>query len=390
MPASGSGAKRASRRWSAIRTSVRFTTPAKKMVVAFLVCELLDGQALDDLLGGQPMPAERLLDLGVQLMDALSAAHARGIIHGNIKPSNVFITAGGEAGNVKLLELGVMSAWWAAERPAVIGGSSPTMSVERRAPVNNDLEGFHSYRSPEQVTGAPLDHRTDIFSAGAVLYEIATGKTAFPGASRPEIAAAIVGSDPVPVRRHNPLIPHTIEAIIDRALTKPAAGRYPTAAEMGADLRRARRRLESGDPVDVPPPPTRSKRGLLVPASALVALLAAGLAGWKWMGSAVPSQRHAILVGSIANGTNDPDFDGTLQQALIVHLGQSPFLDIVSDERLREILRMMSRPDDAPLTHDVAREACQRLGLNAMLEGSVSAVGAVNCRRARGHRLCDR
>jgi tetratricopeptide (TPR) repeat protein len=343
--------------------------------VAFLVCELLDGQALDELLAGQPMPAERLLDLGVQLTDALSAIHARGIIHGNIKPSNVFITAGGESGNVKLLELGVMSAWWEAERPATLDGSSPTMSVDRRVPVGDDFEGFHSYRSPEQVTGATIDHRTDIFSAGAVLYEIATGTPAFAGKTRSEIAAAIVGSDPVPVRRLNPQMPPAVEAIIDRAISKPAGGRYATAADMGADLRRARRRLESGSPVAVPPP-ARPRR-LLVPVLALAAVLAmAGYGIWTWRGSAPASQRHAILVGSIANGTNDPDFDGTLQQALIVHLGQSPFLDIVSDERLREILRMMSRPDDAPLTHDVAREACQRLGLNAMLEGSVSAVGA--------------
>ena len=343
--------------------------------IAFLVCEWLDGQALDDLLGGQPLPSERLLDLAVQLTDALSAVHARGIIHGNIKPSNVFIIAAGDAGNVKLLELGAMSAWWEAAHPSTIDGSSPTASLRRRAPAGEDFEGFHSYRSPEQVTGAPFDHRTDIFSAGAVLYEMATGKVAFPGAARSEIAAAIVGSEPISVREHNPLVPEAIETIIERALTKPAAGRYATAADMGTDLRRARRRLESGASLPAVQPTPR-KRRLLVPALVLLALLTAGGAAWKWFGSAAPSQRHAILVGSIANGTNDPDFDGTLQQALIVHLGQSPFLDIVSDERLREILRMMSRPDDAHLTHDVAREACQRLGLNAMLEGSVSAVGA--------------
>ena len=343
--------------------------------VAFLVCEWLDGQALDDLLDGQPMPPERLLDLGVQLMDALSAVHARGIVHGNIKPSNVFITAAGESGNVKLLELGVMSAWWEAGRSATIDGSSPTMSIDRHAPMGEDFEGFHSYRSPEQVAGTPVDHRTDIFSAGAVLYEMAAGKVAFPGATRSEIAAAIVGSEPIPVRQHNPLVPQAIETIIDRALKKPVAGRYATAADMGLDLRRARRRLESGASLAaVQAAPAR--RRPLMPALLLLALLLTGAAAWKWFGSPAPSQRHAILVGSIANGTNDPDFDGTLQQALIVHLGQSPFLDIVSDERLREILRMMSRPDDAPLTHEVAREACQRLGLNAMLEGSVSALGA--------------
>jgi serine/threonine protein kinase/tetratricopeptide (TPR) repeat protein len=341
--------------------------------IAFLVCELLDGEALDDVLGGQPMPSERLLDLGIQLLDALAAVHARGIIHGNVKPSNVFLTSGGDVRHVKLLELGVMSAWWDAARPAAIDGSSPTMSRDLRAPIGGDIEGFHSYRSPEQVSGEPLDHRTDIFSAGAVLYEVATGKVAFPGETKSDIAAAIVSRTPVPVRHHNPRVSQAVGGIIERALAKSPDQRYQTAAEMTADLRRARRQLESTTTAPVMRPPTGSRRVPWLAAALLAA--AAGLAGWWWTRPPAPSQRHSILVGSIANGTNDPDFDGTLREALTVHLGQSPFLDIVSDERLREILRMMGHPVDAPLTHDAAREACQRLGLSAMLEGSVSAVG---------------
>jgi serine/threonine protein kinase/tetratricopeptide (TPR) repeat protein len=342
---------------------------------AFLVCELLDGRPLDEELAEQPMSREGLLELGIQLTDALAAVHARGLIHGNIKPSNVFITSGGEARHVKLLELGVMSAWWETARPPTLDGSSPTVSVDTRVPDGADFEGFHSYRSPEQVSGAPLNHRSDIFSTGAILYEVATGTVAFPGATRSAIAAAIVSGTPAPVRRLNPRIPEEVAGIIEHALAKAPEDRYQTAAEMTADLRRARRRLETDSTPAVVPPRRASPRRAAVLAPALAGVALAGVAGWWWMRPTPSSQRHAILVGSIANGTNDPDFDGTLRQALTVHLGQSPFLDIVSDERLREILRMMGRPADAPVTHDVAREACQRLGLNAMLEGSVSAVG---------------
>jgi tetratricopeptide (TPR) repeat protein len=338
---------------------------------AFLVCELLEGHALDEAVAHGPLPAERVVDLGIQLLDALGAMHARGIVHGNIKPSNVFVTADG---HVKLLEVGVMTAWWEMSAEPAASDSSPTRSLERGAVLDAGIESVHAFQSPEQVSGERLDHRTDLFSAGAVLYDMATGHRAFPVASPPEIAAAIVGGTYVPVAQRRPLLPEPIASVIERALRTAPADRYQTAAEMIADLRRARRRLESSTSTPAPAPRRRS-RGLLVAGLVLLlAALAAAVVAWR-RSAAAPPIRHAILVGSIANGTNDPDFDGTLRQALTVHLGQSPFFDIVSDERLREILQMMGRPADAPLTHDVAREACERLGLNAMVEGSVSAVG---------------
>ena len=332
---------------------------------------------LDKLLGGQPMPAERLLDLGVQLMDALAAVHARGLIHGNIKPSNVFITTGGESGNVKLLELGVMSAWWEADRPAAdrrfVADDVRRPSRAGRATTSKRFTRIgRPSRSPERrsITGRTSSRRARSCTRWP------PGKAAFPGGTRSEIAAAIVGSEPVPVRQHNPLAPRAIETIIERALTKPAAGRYPTAAEMGADLRRARRRLESSSAVTVAQP-VRPKRRLLVPGIGPAGSSIGGARGlevdgfWRCPRSVTRSSSAASRTAPTTR-TSMARFN----RRSIVHLGQSPFLDIVSDERLREILRMMSRPDDAPLTHDVAREACQRLGLNAMLEGSVSAVGA--------------
>ena len=339
---------------------------------AFLVCELLEGRPLDEAVAAGPFTPERLLDAGIQLLDALGAMHARGLIHGNVKPSNVFLTTDG---HVKLLEVGVMTALWeeaAASKSAA--DSAPTASVERRSVPGPDTEGFHPYRSPEQVAGERLDHRTDVFSAGAVLYDMATAHRAFAGETPSDVAAAIVASRHVPVSQRRPLIPDAVAAVIERALEKAPDDRYQSAADMIADLRRARRRLETTASGVTARRAPRRYIGVIAVGTLLAVAAAAALVKW-WPWRSEPT-RHAVLVGSIANGTNDPDFDGTLRQALTVHLGQSPFLDIVSDERLREILRMMGRDTEAPLTHPVAREACQRLGLNAMVEGSVSAVGA--------------
>ena len=343
----------------------------------FLVCELLEGQPLDELVESGPLPSERALDLGIQVLDALAAVHARGIVHGNLKPANVFVTSDG---HVKLLDVGLMTAWWetaGTPAPAAISDSTPTMSVDRRAAVDPAIDGIHAYRAPEAVRGETVDQRSDIFSAGCVLYDMAAGTHVFGGEDASSTAAAILQGAYTPVSERNPRASAALDPIIARALQSNPDGRYQSAAEMMTDLRRARRRLES-TAAGIPVVAVRRRRRRAIAATAAVLVLAAsayGLARWRGWGAARPAVREAVLVGSIANGTNDPDFDGTLRQALTVHLGQSPFLDIVSDERLREMLQMMGQPPDAALTHDLARQACERLGLNAMVEGSVSAVG---------------
>jgi Tfp pilus assembly protein PilF len=338
----------------------------------FLVVELLEGHALDEVLAGLPLPIDRVLDLGLQIADALAAAHRRGIFHGNVKPSNVFITTDG---HVKLLELGAAAAV-SVEHPRE-EALSRTTSIElaRIAPPPSG-EFFHGYVAPEQIAGAG-DHRSDIFATGALLYEMATGTPAFQGNTGSELAAALAGHAPPPPRVVNPRVPASVEAIILRALEKNPARRFQTAAELREELRRVRRM--SSEPVRLSSR-WRTDRRLRtavfagVPVAVLIAMVV--IARWWPLAGAGPAvERSTVLVGDIANGTADSDFDGTLRQAVTVYLAQSPYLDLVSDERVRSTLQLMGRGPDTRMTHDVAAEVCQRLGLQGVLEGSVSAIG---------------
>lgn len=339
---------------------------------AFLVLELLDGRALDETVAAEGVLApDRVVDLGIQLADALVAAHRRGIVHANLKPSNVFLTADG---HVKLLELGAAGAVASSGAPTTAASTtSHTRAVTPVPAIPAALGGefFHPYLSPEQVAGRHADQRSDIFAAGALLYEMATGAPAFSGASPAEVASAIGERSPVRPRTRRRTIPPSLERIILRALDKRPERRYQRAAELLEDLKRTRRVMGARTGAGAWHAGPR-RRGAVLAAALL--LPAAG--AWWWT-SARPArvERSAILVSDIANGTGDPDFDGTLRQAVSVYLAQSPYLDLVSDERIRSTLALMGRRPDDRMTHEVATELCQRLGLQAMLEGSISAVG---------------
>jgi tetratricopeptide (TPR) repeat protein len=346
----------------------------------FLVLEFLDGRALDDVIGGAPLPIDRVIEIGMQIAEALGAAHRRGIVHGNLKPSNVFVT---NDGHVKLLELGVASAATADERPADDtdgGDGSRTTSVEWRrvapAPVG---EFFHAYLAPEQVAGRGADARADIFSAGALLYEMATGRRAFRGETPSEVSRAIGGRDPEDARAANPRVSARLDEVMTRALQKDPAKRQQTAGELLDQLRAARQALSHPQAAAAAARAGRRRPLRAAAAAALVLVTAAAL--WRparqWWRSGRLVERSTVLVGQIANGTGDADFDGTLREAVTVYLAQSPYLDLASDERIRSQLELMGRDPAARMTHAVAQEVCQRLGLQAMLEGSVSAVGSV-------------
>jgi tRNA A-37 threonylcarbamoyl transferase component Bud32 len=341
----------------------------------FLVLELLEGRALDELMAGRALAPDRLLDIAAQTADALAAAHRRHIVHGNLKPSNVFIT---NDGHVKLLELGSGASWAAVDRPASEGvdSSSPTVSSDAppSAPAAGEL--VHPYLAPEQITGTRADGRADLFALGALMFEMATGTPAFRGETPPQVAAAIVSHEAPHVRSVDRRVPRLVDAIVRKALQKDPARRHQSASEMLDELRHAGRVLAG------PHRPAAWGRGTRMAAAlavlVLVAAAVAALAAWRgwWRtGTAAAAARNTVLVSHIANGTADPDFDGTLREAVSVYLAQSPYLELVSDDRIRATLQLMGRDPATRMTHDVAAEVCHRLGTQALLEGSVSAVG---------------
>jgi tetratricopeptide (TPR) repeat protein len=343
---------------------------------AFLVCELLDGCALDETVKKEgALAPDRVIELGLQLADALVAAHRRGIVHANLKPSNVFIT---NDGHIKLLELGAAGAAASSDQghsyPRRGESHTTTVTPVPAIPPGAEGEFFHPYLSPEQVNGLHADARSDIFAAGALLYEMATGMPAFGGTTIAGIASEINAKVPDRPRARRPAIPAALDATIMTALEKSPEARFQRASELLEALRRSRRALER----QANTTSWLGSRGRTTAFAAGVLTVVAliGTARWWWTAANAPvPERSAILVSQIANGTADPDFEGTLREAVSVYLAQSPYLDLVSDERIRGMQQQMGRKPGEPMSHGVAAELCQRLGLQAMLEGSVSAVG---------------
>ena len=352
----------------------------------FIVMELLEGRTIRHLLEDGPLAPDRVLAFGRQIAEALDAAHRRGIIHRDLKPANLFLT---HDDRLKILDFGLAKI--AVDDPKSVGAtttasmavSAPTLPREASADLTKagSTVGTAAYMSPEQAAGQPVDARTDLFSFGSVLYEMATGRRAFGGDDIPQITMKIVNGIVVPPRMVNDRIPPALEAIIQKLMTVDLQRRYQSAAEALADIDAAAQLLHAavtsqtgaGEPAAAARAPRR--RTWLV-AAALVAVVLAGLpaARWWFRGAAL-TDRDSLLVGSFENTTGDAVFDQTLTTALKVQLEQSPFLDIVADDRIRETLDSMNRAPDAHLTYDVTREVCQRLGVKAMLQGTIAPLG---------------
>lgn len=336
----------------------------------YVVRELLSGQKLDQLLTAGPLPVDRVVDLGIQLAGALCAVHRRGLVHGHVRPAAVRVTADG---HVKLLGLGTAVADPTASAPDVSAFATTAVDIETTAAAAAAAEG-DPYLSPEQVAGHAPTALSDVFAMGTLLYEMVTGTRPFSGANGPELARAILAAAPVPVRKRQRQVPTALAAAIQRALSGDPQHRFTSMPELLESLREVRR--ETGARVRLV---GLWRRSALAGTAAVVVIavggVAAWLAGWLPFAPGPPRPRNTVLLAEIANGTADSDFEGTLRQAVGVYLGQSPYLDLVSDERARRGLQMMGRPVDSRLSHDVASELCQRLGVQAMLEGSVSAVG---------------
>lgn len=356
----------------------------------FMVMELLEGESLKDRLGRGALRLDDVLDLGEQIADALDAAHAEGVIHRDIKPANLFIT---RRGQVKVLDFGVAKL---AEGVAGKGDQSETVAAEDHLTRVGSAVGTIGYMSPEQARGEDIDARSDLFSLGVVLYDMAAGRLPFPGATPAVVFEGILSKRPAPASSFNAHIPADLDRIIDKALEKDRETRYQSAAEVRADLRRLRRDTDAGrtpaagtaiaPPVSAPWPPldspaapaaSRSRRAWLVGAPLAASIVGvAGVLLWQSTRAPALTSRDTVVLSDFVNRTGDGMFDDTLGEALALQLRQSPFLNLLPDQQVQATLRLMGRGGGDRLTPEVGRELCQRVGARALLGGTIASLGS--------------
>ncbi|MGA3225002.1 MAG: serine/threonine-protein kinase [Acidobacteriaceae bacterium] len=365
----------------------------------YLVMELLRGETLKRYLtkaGGHGLPAEEVVAFAQQAAAALAAAHAKGIIHRDIKPANLFVVDALRGKHqIKILDFGLAKkqtgvAFAGSYGPPGSGSSDETAvgpgSATMELTTPGSAVGTVAYMSPEQAKGAPLDSRTDLFSLGAVIYEMATGKTPFKGDSTAEVFAALLREDPPPVSTVNPAMPRQLDPIVAKLLAKDVARRYASAEELQEDL----------EGVGFQPAPPAASIAASKPkwpwlaAAAVLLLLAGGLAWWKYRPAAAPAPgapengsqasgarttKDSLILADFVNHTGDPVFDTTLNQALQIDLEQSPVINIVSPQHLLQSVKYLGKPEGTPVTPAIAREIGEREGIKAIITGTIANLG---------------
>jgi tetratricopeptide (TPR) repeat protein len=391
----------------------------------FIVTEFIDGESLRERIARSRIDIDDALDIAIQVATALVAAHKAKIAHRDIKPENIMIRR--DDGIVKVLDFGLAKATERLRGQAAADSNLPTVPLVNTSP--GVVMGTVGYMSPEQARGANVDERTDIWSLGCVLYEMVAGCVPFVGASANEVLSAVLSKEKQPpLARYAHDVPERLEEIVTKALTKDRDERYQTVKDMLIDLKRLKQKREVEGEIERTASPDRSvsanedvnattiniqvgrsstaetpadatiallshptssaeyivtqirthKRGVYITLGVLLIAAATLSYFFYFKGNHAPvlTEKDTILLADFVNTTGDAAFDGTLKQALAIQLEQSPFLNIFSDERVRETLRFMNRSPDDRVTKDVAREICQRQGLKAYFAGSISNLGS--------------